>query len=96
MTTNQIAYWNLQEQKRSNRAVEQETARANIAREMENIRHNTTTESIQDYTSKQQAKRWSYQNVIDSSKEARATIAQLLNPWGIGLKDAVSGLSGIL
>lgn len=55
MTRNQIAYWDLQESKRSHRAVEKETNRSNLAREaetyrsnlareQENVRHNKVTE----------------------------------------------------
>lgn len=45
MTHNQIEYWKLQEQKRSNLANESETNRSNVARESENYRHNTATEA---------------------------------------------------
>lgn len=44
MTQNQIAYWNLQETKRSNATREQETNRHNVATERENERHNTVSE----------------------------------------------------
>lgn len=44
MTQNQIAYWNLQETKRSNVAKEQETSRHNVATEKESERHNTVSE----------------------------------------------------
>lgn len=46
MTSNQIAYWNLQETKRSNAARETETARSNRAREGETSRHNVVQEGI--------------------------------------------------
>lgn len=46
MTSNQIAYWNLQELKRSNVARESETNRSNLAREGETMRHNVTQEGI--------------------------------------------------
>lgn len=45
MTQNQIAYWNLQETKRSNVSRESETARHNIADETETKRHNVQTET---------------------------------------------------
>lgn len=59
MTANQIAYWNLQESKRSNirretesersnRARERETFRSNVAHEHENRRHNLMTEKVAD------------------------------------------------
>lgn len=44
MTHNQIAYHDLEERKRSNRANERETNRSNLARESELNRHNTVTE----------------------------------------------------
>lgn len=46
MTSNQIAYWNLQELKRSNVARETETNRSNLAREGETSRHNVAQEYI--------------------------------------------------
>lgn len=47
MTANQIAYWKLQEEKRSNLADELEAKRSNIARERETHRSNVTQESHQ-------------------------------------------------
>lgn len=44
MTQNQIAYWSLQETKRSNAAKEKETNRSNLAVEKETNRHNVATE----------------------------------------------------
>lgn len=46
MTSNQIAYWNLQETERANRAQEHETNRANLARETEQNRTNLANEAI--------------------------------------------------
>lgn len=53
MTRNQIEYWNLQEQKRSNKAQEEQKAkelaelqRSNTARELENSRTNRANEDI--------------------------------------------------
>lgn len=45
MTTNQLAYWTLQETKRSNLARETETNRHNVASLAETSRHNITGES---------------------------------------------------
>lgn len=45
MTSNQIAYWSLEETKRSNKVNEKETQRANKAREGETNRHNLVTEA---------------------------------------------------
>lgn len=44
MTTNQIAYWNLEELKRTNLAKETETNRANLAKEAETRRSNLENE----------------------------------------------------
>lgn len=44
MTTNQIAFWNLKETERSNKAREDETRRSNIAKETENVRSNLAKE----------------------------------------------------
>lgn len=44
MTRNQIEFWKNEEQKRSNRAQEGETARHNVVTEQETRRHNVTTE----------------------------------------------------
>lgn len=46
MTNMQIAYWNLQELKRSNLARETETNRSNVTNEGENRRHNMQSEGI--------------------------------------------------
>lgn len=46
MTNNQIQYWSLQEQKRSNRANEVETNRHNMSTEAETNRHNVATEGL--------------------------------------------------
>lgn len=44
MTTNQINYWRLVEDKRANEAKERETNRSNLANEKETYRHNVITE----------------------------------------------------
>jgi hypothetical protein len=46
MTTNQIAYWRLQEDKRANAAREAETYRSNVAREGETNRSNLVNEEV--------------------------------------------------
>nr|AVX53773.1 putative ORF1 [Marmot picobirnavirus] len=46
MTNNQIQYWALQENRRSNKARELETTRSNLAREGETYRHNVVSENI--------------------------------------------------
>lgn len=61
MTSNQIAYWNLQEAMRANRAreiennrsnlaKERENYRSNAARERENLRSNLRSEQLQSYS----------------------------------------------
>lgn len=45
MTTNQIAYWNLQETNRANLAKEFENNRSNVARETETNRSNLVNEA---------------------------------------------------
>lgn len=45
-TANQIAYWKLQEEKRSNVSRETETNRSNLASEAETNRHNLATEEV--------------------------------------------------
>lgn len=45
MTQNQIAYWNLQEAKRANRAKELESVRSNLAKEQEAQRSNLAKEA---------------------------------------------------
>lgn len=47
MTANQIAYWNLQEQRRSNLERERETQRSNLAKEKETNRSNLAREHLQ-------------------------------------------------
>ena len=54
MTQNQIAYWNLQETKRTNRAREEETHRSNVTRE-----------ELQADIQKAQKSRMAVQNVTD-------------------------------
>lgn len=49
MTANQIAYWNLQETKRSNQVRELETERSNRAKEFETQRSNMAKEDISWY-----------------------------------------------
>lgn len=44
MTRNQLAYWELQEKMRSNRATERETNRSNVAKETETSRSNLAKE----------------------------------------------------
>lgn len=47
MTANQLQYWSLQEQKRSNRAKESEAVRSNTAKETEARRSNKVKEALQ-------------------------------------------------
>lgn len=72
MTGNQIAYWNLEEQKRSNRAKETETNRTNLVNEgiksdtlAETKRSNLIQEGIKRDDVDSQIKRRSVQNGVD-------------------------------
>lgn len=47
MTSNQVAYWSLQEEKRHNRAQENEMVRSNTTREQETERSNKSRESLE-------------------------------------------------
>lgn len=71
MTSNQIAYWKLQEERRSNLVDEAERQRANIAQE--NIKRDDTNSQI---------KRREIQNIKDSvgtATDVASTVAKLFN-----------------
>lgn len=61
MTTNEVAYWSLQEQKRSNLAREAETKRSNL----ENERQGRTKLDQTERTTQEQVYRWRTQNGVD-------------------------------
>lgn len=61
MTQNQIAYWNLKEQQRANRA--QESLKDYSNRETK--RSNMRQEELKDYIQQHQAKRMAFQNAHD-------------------------------
>lgn len=63
MTANQIAYWNLQENMRSNRV-----------REAETNRHNVVGEAIDRDTQIAQQKRWEQQSRADAVKAATGAV----------------------
>lgn len=73
MTRNELAYWELQETKRSNRAREIETNRANVAMETENNRSNLARE--RETNRSNQARE--IQNRIDSNRNYRIQEATL-------------------
>lgn len=56
MTANQIAYWNLQESKRSNLAKELEMNRSNVAKELETNRSNVAKEKETHRSNRQKEK----------------------------------------
>lgn len=62
MTANQVAYWNLQETKRSHQADETERNRSNVAREAENYRTNYANEQLKKYGIDVQKSRVDVQN----------------------------------
>lgn len=91
MTQNQIAYWTLQETKRSNQVKEAETQRTNKVNESirqqtvdETNRTNLVNEQIKQFTASEQAKRWERQNAVDI---ANATTG--------GIKSVSSAISSI-
>lgn len=67
MTTNQLRYWELQENKRHQRVVENETQRSNIARERETIRSNVAGELNNRYATNMQF-RLGYLNYLENNR----------------------------
>lgn len=84
MTSNEVAYWQVQEQKRSNLMNEslkdfanKETRRSNMANEnikkdtlSESQRHNQTTERIDEKQVDAQSQRWQDQSFFDGINAA--------------------------
>lgn len=70
MTQNQIAYWNLQETKRSNQVREGETNRHNVVTESETNRANLRKEELTADIQEAQKKRMAVQNVTDVLRTA--------------------------
>lgn len=94
MTQNQIAYWTLQETKRSNQVKEAETQRTNKANESirqqnvdETNRTNLVNEQIKQFTADKQAKRWEFQNGVDIANAATGGIRNIgsVTPGIVGL-----------
>lgn len=83
MTQNQIAYWTLQESRRSNQVREAETMRSNKAKEAENYRTNTANEQIKAAQQRAQQERYAFQNAAD--------FVGMLNPIK-GVLDVVGGV----
>lgn len=90
MTQNQIAYWTLQETKRSNLINEAEQKRSNIAREAENTRSNVAKETELNRSNlirearegklaDAQIKRWGDQTNLESIKIATDVIGKELD-----------------
>lgn len=65
MTTNQLAYWKLQEDKRANLAKEQELNRSNVARENETKRSNLVGESERERSNRRNEEIASAGNVLN-------------------------------
>lgn len=85
MTQNQIAYWTLEETKRSNQARETETNRSNSAREAEEHRKNVASEDIARFRAKNEKE---YQDAmatnaaVNTGIKAVGTVADIVNPLG--------------
>lgn len=68
MTQNQLRYWENQETIRANLAREKETYRSNLAKEVETNRHNLAIEGL---TSQQNAIAWANANELQRSNKAK-------------------------
>lgn len=85
MTQNQIAYWKLQEDKRSNLARETETNRSNLARETEEHRSNVASEDIRRFEAQAQKE---YQDsmaamkAVDTGVNFVGKAVDIVNPLG--------------
>lgn len=84
MTQNQIAYWTLQETKRSNQVREGETERSNKAREWETNRTNVRNEDLKSDIQEAQKSRIKNQNAVD-----------IANAVTRGLKDVTQGAKNV-
>lgn len=96
MTTNQLKYWTLEEDKRSHRAQETETNRANIMKERETERSNKAKE-LENKRS----------NLAKESETARANRAgesikyqeylwnKKIDPWKVGVPAASNVLGTV-
>lgn len=72
MTQNQIAYWNLQETKRSNESREKETNRHNVVTEQEAQRHNTVSEG-ETYRHNTETERFNISQLQETQRHNEAT-----------------------
>lgn len=77
MTQNQIAYWTLQETKRSNQIREGETERSNKAKEYETNRANVRKEELQADIQEAQKSRIRNQNGVDIANAVTRGIADV-------------------
>lgn len=76
MTTTQIAYWTLQEEKRKNLAQEKELNRSNLAREAENYRSNYARESENTRSNVAKERENERSNRAREAENARSNIAR--------------------
>lgn len=75
MTTTQVAYWSLQEEKRKNRAQEAELNRSNLEREKENFRSNSTREKETERANRERERENYRSNRARESETARSNVA---------------------
>lgn len=89
MTTNQIAYHNLLESQRSNKARESENYRSNLAKEAENYRSNTAKEQENIRSNKADESIRRRSNKIKSQELDESKRHNKVQE-GIGISDSVS------
>lgn len=95
MTANQIAYWNLQETQRSNRAKEQENERTHMATEKETARSNKAKEALTGSLNAGQLARWEAQNRTDMANAVTGGIKNVSQAL-FGRNGVIGGISGLI
>lgn len=88
MTTNQIAFWNLKETERSNKAKEDEAHRSNIAKETETVRSNQAREQETNRSNLASERITSSNNKWRNANETARTVLQGVKQY----QDAKSAL----
>lgn len=81
MTQNQIAYWNMQEQKRANLAKESETERSNKAKERETFRSNVAQEGLTHDKNVETERHNRYGEKVDTAKAITGGIKDVSSAW---------------
>lgn len=94
MTANQVNYWTLQEQKRSNLVREAETERANKAKEAENYRTNSANEALKSETNAINKGHYAITDEIAKKKLASEVFKNYSN--GLFGKGGVISVGGLL